>query len=648
MRAWIVIMFVLTCVSAFGQSQFEDLARESSRGLDLMGYQKPDFKWKMDGKAQASLNEGINLLDEEKPRLAITELSKASLLAPKEWIIYYYLGVAYKQTKSPQAAIRLLGTARGLNATNFYVDMEMGKCYEMLNMTTDAIRCYDNAASEQAKSPLPHYMKGNVYLGLRELQRAERSYREANKTDPSFLDGEVKIAQIEAVAKDRGDAAIKILADVLKKDSTHQQALIFHGLLGAKENPKSSLHDFDVLVRLNPGNAMMRLIRGLLRIETEDFEGAFADMRRVLEATSGNVRLYSGQQSQTDRRLDIEYAGFYVMSHIYSLPEDQAVKIKKAFCLMLVGSYEPALRAIHEIVDFPTSPLCTLLEAIANEHGGNHNKAYQLYERALYLDNDIPDAHKKRGIYRMELRDYVGAEKDFTEMLRLNSEDVVAYRFRGLTKFHRDRFVDAIADFDKYLAADSLERETLIARGMAYKKSGRVLEATADLLKGDDSRDAPPFDQVKGELDKLLAKGDTSKVISWLNKFIAGDRRNPKNYTYLVTLRLKSKDWDRAISESTAAIENGMVPSPYIGEKPISSYLPEVNSFFYYAIGTGLSRQNKPDAAMEALNRAIDLDKTNGKAYLERGKIFQSKGKTSSAEKDFAKAKKYGEGDDAR
>lgn len=641
-------MFVLTCVSAFGQSQFEDLARESSRGLDLMGYQKPDFKWKMEGKAQAALNEGINLLDEGKPRLAITELSRASVLAPKEWVIYYYLGVSYKLTRAPKAAIVFLNTSRRLNATNFYVDMELGKCYELLNMSDEALQAYGTAASERSGSPLPHYMRGNVHLGLGDLPRAERSYRDAKKIDPNFLDGEVKIAQIEAVARNRVDVALNILTDALKKDSTHQQALIFHGLFAAKENPKASLHDFDLLVRLNPGNPMMRFIRGVLLIQQEDFESAFTDLRRVLESTSNTMRLYSGQRTQNDRRLDIEYAGFYVMSHIYGLPDEQATKIKKAFCLMLVGSYDRALKAIYEIVDFTRSPVCTLLEAIAYEHLGNHSKAYQLYDRALYLDNDIPDAHKKRGIYRLELQDYQEAEKEFNEMLRLNSDDVVAYRFRGLTKFYRGRFEDAIVDFDKYLAVDSLEKETLIARGMAYKKLGNMLAATADLLRCDDSRDAPPFDQVKGELDKLLAKGDTSKVISWLNKFIAGDRRNPKNYTYLVTLRLKSKDWDRAISESTAAIENGMVPSPYIGEKPISSYLPEVNSFFYYAIGTGLSRQNKPDAAMEALNRAIDLDKTNGKAYLERGKIFQSKGKTSSAEKDFAKAKKYGEGDDAR
>lgn len=608
-----------------------------------MGFEKPDFKWRMEGRAQAALNEGINLLDEGKPNLAITELGRAIVLVPKEWIVYYFLGVAYKQTREPRAAVRMFQTASKLNGSNFYVDMELGKCYELMKRAEEALRAYGDAAMQRKGSPLPHYMMGNIYVALRDLPRAERAYKEARKIDPNFLDGEVKIAQIEAFAKNRVDAAVKILDDVLLKDSVHQQALIFHGLITSKTNSKASLHDFDALVRLNPGNPLMRLLRGLARIEIEDFDGAFGDLRRVLEATSNQQRLYSGQQSQDDRRLDIEYAGFYVMSHIYSLPDEQASKVRQAFCLMLIASYDPALRVIRSIPDFPTSPLCTLLEAIAAEHSGNHNKAFQLYERALYLDNDIPDAHKKRGIYRMELKDYTGAESDFTDILRINPEDVVAYRFRGLSRYHRQQYVQAIEDFNKYLLVDSLEIETLIARGLSYKSLDKNLEANLDLLRAGEQRQLPSFDKVKAELNILVAKGDTTQAIVWMRRFITANPKGSKTRMHLINLYLTSKNWNGALNEAKDALEAGKMDLPSEDINGSRSYLPEVSSFFYFTIGTSLVNLKQEEGALEALNNAIELDQTNGKAFLERSKILRRRGKTSAADKDLAKARKLGE-----
>jgi Tfp pilus assembly protein PilF len=65
---------------------------------------------------------------------------------------------------------------------------------------------------------------------------------------------------------------------------------------------------------------------------------------------------------------------------------------------------------------------------------------------------------------------------------------------------------------------------------------------------------------------------------------------------------------------------------------------PSKNAFVLTVMAMVYSRADLPESAIRSFNEAIKLDEKNDFAYLERGRLYLSIGRSSKAESDFKKA----------
>jgi tetratricopeptide (TPR) repeat protein len=633
---WIFTPILLISLVASAQEgiNFGDIARESSEALDDFGYYDPAFKWDMEGRVQAALNDGINYLAEGTPNLALAQLEEAIKLAPGLWVAHYYRGVCLKQLEKYTEAEKEFLRVNELNDKNLFNYIELAKTYDLLKDYSKGERWFERAGKLEPANPVPVYLLANHCVKAGFVDRAKRLYKESMRIDPHMLDAEVKLAIIDAVQNQSMKRAEKYLEDVLAKDSLHKQALIFHGIIKIND-PKASLRDWDRLVRLSPGNINFRFVRGMLLTNAGNYDVAFSDLRKVVDAAQTNSNKFRGLQTKLDKRIDIEYAGYYVVANVYGFPDDDALSLKKAYCLLFTGEFDKALVSIKSVKGSKTSPLCYFLKGVANEHKGVHNLAFHAYDSALMYDNDIIDAHKKRGIYFMELGEWNRADADFSQMLKINPEAYIAYRFRGLARMNNTKYEDALSDYSSYLYKDSSNNEVRAERAMAYQKMGDYLPCTLDLLRSKNFHAVEPFPVIAKELNKLLEKGDTTKALWWLNQFTTYNGVYTEAHIMTLRILMAQNKWDEARSKLARALRTEEVGR--------TIYSPVDYARLFILKAAILSHENNFLGAVQASTIAVEHDSDNPNGYVARAEAYLKLDNKEEAKKDLKKAKKLGD-----
>ncbi|MFN7492487.1 MAG: tetratricopeptide repeat protein [Cyclobacteriaceae bacterium] len=638
MRSLLLVLSILLTHFCFSQSTDDDSPDFLSERL--YGYEDVNFAWKVDGKLQVFLNEGINYLKEGNLTTALANLNDFVKEDSTFWVARYYRGVAYKLLRKLKNAETDFTAVLKLNPNSYESMLELGKIYHFRNNAKRAEKWYNQAVQLSPDRALAYYMKGELELSQGNPRQAIKNYKISIERDPQFSDAKTKLALIEIIQKDNIEAGLPYLNDILRKDSLNRIALLFRSSINHKKNPTASLKDLNTLIRIDPENIEVRFWRGELLIGLEDFEAAFVDMRKVIQASREDENYFIGQQTRLDKRIDILNAGNYTTRTIFGFDEADAKKIKRGFCLLLTDKYDASIRELDLVNTGNKHALNLCLKGIANDHSGNLLEAFRLYNLALVFDNDIPDAHKKRGIYLSELQNWSASEKDFSEVLKINPETHVIYKLRGVTRYHQNNFSGAVDDFSHfidYLKRDSLEleqpleamiyKEVVGYRAMAYQKEEHYLDAVCDFLVSDNMR-AIDLTLMNNSITQLISEGDTTQAIAYLDKYIQQTPHFVDARISRIKILVLQKNWDKVESEIDEALKSGK--SPYL----------------HFVKGLVLKEKNNDAEAITFFTESIELAKKlhekSALPYLERGKLFAKLNKKKQASKDFESAEKLG------
>ncbi len=625
MRILVTFCLVASFYFTFGQNT------DLSQSYALHSYSEVPINWKMDGKLQVFLNEGINFLIEGNPEAALSNLEEFVEKDSSFWIAYYYKGICNRTLGRYTKAEKDLLRANSLNRASYEVNLELAKVYQLKRDSKNAEKYYNKSIEINPRDPVVYLLKGDLELNQNNFEGAVDYYKTALKKDSLFSEARIKIGIIEIFKTKNNRAGLPFLNDVLEKDSLNLTALTIRGLINSKLNPKQSLLDFNVILKRRPENLNIRFLRGLLLTELNDYENSFTDLRRVIQSIDENENNFIGQQTNLDKRIDILNAGQYLLRIVYGIDEVESRKIKKGFCLLLIGKQQDCINSLNEVKESEKSALCVFLKAVAYEHMGMHEMALKFYNAAISIDNEITDAHKKRGIYLMELQKWNSAEKDFSDALKINPHLYIMYKLRGVTKYHQKNFKEADQDFTRYLRSDSSNSEVFSYRGMTRIRQGKFLDSVKDFLVSSNSIAINKL-ELTDSIHRLLVRRDTLKALSYLNSYLRIRSRFTDARILKIEILVGQKKWGDVEKEVNDEFSDARRLS---NSKEADSYLRMVS-------GLVLLSKNQEESALERFNWAIGLNEKNGRAFLERGKILLRRQQPKLALKDIKTASKLG------
>lgn len=584
----------------------------------------------MEGRLQADFNEGLNNLMENNPERAESDFSEVLKKDSLLWQAYYFRAVARKQLKKFRASLQDLQAVLKLHPDFYEGYVELAKVNYLQNKLPESEQAINKAIKLNKGKATAYYIKGDINLTQQQLKGAIHNYTDCLTVDSLFHNARIKLAILDLITKKNLPSALHHLNQVLAYDSLQKNALLFRSILNYEFDKNQCIRDLTNLISVSPNNLMAYFYRGVYATDLENFSQAFSDFQKIIKVTTTSDNNFAGQQSWLDKKIDIQNAGAYTLTRVYGLPENDGAKIQQAYCYLITGAYDKSITLIDETSNPNREPLATYLKAVAYEHKGEHAQALKFYSIAIGLDNQIADAYKKRAIYEQELKQWEQSIVDLTKVLQLNPESFIIYRIRGVSYFYVNQLTQSISDFTNYLKHDSLNKEVLSYRAFAYQKNNQPLEASLDFAVSGNQQYLD-FIDLKKQIDSVLIRPDTVQALYYLSKLTDMVPVFTEGYVQKFKIHMAQQEWDPIKRDILRAVRNSRLDA----KKSDHSYLLTLQAMLY-------SSGRHYDDARKTLDEAIQLDKENALAYLERGKVMLELGRVPKAESDLKQASSLG------
>jgi tetratricopeptide (TPR) repeat protein len=131
----------------------------------------------------------------------------------------------------------------------------------------------------------------------------------------------------------------------------------------------------------------------------------------------------------------------------------------------------------------PKAVTSLIKSGIARSKQFNYAESVEDYTQALRLDSNNAEAYLQRGLARAGLKEYTAAIEDYNQALRINSNNTKAYLQRGLAKSELKEYTAAIEDYNQALRINPQYAEVYNCRGKAYQMLSQLDIQKARLLK---------------------------------------------------------------------------------------------------------------------------------------------------------------------
>ncbi|MGB9636251.1 MAG: tetratricopeptide repeat protein, partial [Thermoplasmata archaeon] len=284
-------------------------------------------------------------------------------------------------------------------------------------------------------------------------------------------------------------------------------------------------------------------------------------------------------------------------------------------------------------------------------HQKNYQRAIEVLENAIEINNADFSAWLLMATVKNEMGEFSDAIICAERALELK-EDAEGYYQYGLALKGLEKFGDAGKAFTRSFELDSTFIKSLVARGEVLEKLNSHESAMESYLL---AYQKSPSLEILSKLIQIAERtGRLDDAIRFVEEGLKKDNKNPELYlAYGRILGKKGRE-----KEAIGAFEEGLKVAPenlgllsevfnayskagrYEDAIKIGLKLVEINEFpeLWYMIGNNLVNIGKFERALECYQQCLELKPDFVHAYLARGKIFEGRGDTESAEKEYRKA----------
>lgn len=244
----------------------------------------------------------------------------------------------------------------------------------------------------------------------------------------------------------------------------------------------------------------------------------------------------------------------------------------------------------------------------------------QYFNQIIKVKPYLADPYFYRGIAKLSLDDFKGAEADCSLSIERNPFIINAYQVRGIARQNLENYKGAVEDYELGLKYEPENRTFLMNKAIAevQMKNYDAAEKSFENL----IRIHPSF--YNGYLSRgqfYLEKGDTLKALKDIDQAIGLDKYLSSAYAQRAIVKLQFHDDKKgALSDMNEALRLD----------------PDVTSYY---INRALIRYHQNDlrGTMSDYDRALELEPSNLMARYNRGLLRAQVGDKNRAITDFSK-----------
>jgi len=356
----------------------------------------------------------------------------------------------YLATERDADAERILVEARTLNPNHVLVNRMLASFLLSHNRVTDA-EAPLKAAAAASKDPLAQVALADYYIMLRRYDQAGAVLKPFSEGAHPLSAAVLRLAAIERT-EGRNDAATKMLAELIQRDSTNAEALTVQSSWALQDGDvAAALASSRAATAADPNSATAYLALGRALLRNSDADGA---IKALNEATRLNPRMAAAQ---------------VLLSNLYLAAGDIAAAGERA---------ADARRTAPAVPDVRLVVVRTLL---AQRRIG---EAEAEVKALLATSPDAPAAHAMNGLILMAKKDHAAARAAFNRALEKNP--LLPEALEGLTVLDTStgNTTQAIARIEGLVAKHPKEASLRFIAGTAYDAAGQRDKVEKTFLAG--------------------------------------------------------------------------------------------------------------------------------------------------------------------
>lgn len=241
----------------------------------------------------------------------------------------------------------------------------------------------------------------------------------------------------------------------------------------------------------------------------------------------------------------------------------------------------------------------------------------QYFNQAINAKPYLAEPYFYRGLAKLNLDDFSGAEADCSEAIERNPFVPNAYQVRGISRIHQNNYKGAIRDYEKALTIDPENISLWHNLTLCRMRENDYIGAKADI----DTliRISPRYtDAYLMRTEVSLKQKDTLQAMSDADRAIEIDRYNADTWASRGMLFLQRNKYKDAESDLTEAIR-----------------LSVRNANMYINRALARYHQNNLRGAMKDYDLALDIDRNNFIGHYNRGLLRAQVGDDNRAIEDF-------------
>jgi tetratricopeptide (TPR) repeat protein len=254
---------------------------------------------------------------------------------------------------------------------------------------------------------------------------------------------------------------------------------------------------------------------------------------------------------------------------------------------------------------------------------GNWQDALRYMQQAVQVDPTAPDLAYQIGMIQLHLKNYSEAKDAFQQAMKLNPNFGPAYLGRARTVLAQDPKADVSKDLDLAIKYDPQDGEAYLERASLLLRQGDSQAAQKDLEKAHNLLPDSPLLYLE-MAQAALQQGENDVALLNARKALDLDKTSLPIYQTVGQAAVLNQDYALAIDTLKT----------YLLYQPDEAQAWALLGQAYYG-----NKQYDPEA-MQALSKAIELDRNQADPYLYRGLIYLDQNQGQDAVNDLVVARR--------
>ena len=426
---------------------------------------------------------------------AIPCYRRASILAPKEFRWFYFLGRLTKE-RQPEEAVEHLTRALMLNPEYAPGHLYLASALRILGKLEDARHHLERAKHFQPNNPFSELWLGEIALARQHVKLAKRHLENALRLNPGQSEAHALMAQVVTALGDKqaakrhaqaarypsqyGELSDPLWWDVLQAGVTASLYAERGRRYMSEGDYTSAVAEFETLISDEQKDIKVWFDYGVSLLYTAQHHEALAVLEHLLLLLDKDIEIQ--KQRSTDERAYLKAQAHNYIGQIYYETGQTTAAIRA--CQMALqfkknktdseshGQLNPS-----DYATFFSNVHANL--ATVYENTGQLGEAIRHYQAALELVPSQLSAHRAlAGAYWKKQR-YTAAEPHYKQVITHDPTDVQAIYRLGLIFLTKKDYLEAISLFKKVIAIEATHVRAYGALGVAYQELGKIPEAIA-------------------------------------------------------------------------------------------------------------------------------------------------------------------------